>query len=195
MLLGGRMGENPDVTREQVMALADKLVAAGAEPALRAIRDRLGAGTTDTILEFLQEWRRAQEARALGDLAVSRATESRLRGELAHQTELASEHCSAMVPLTAERDAIVADLAKAVLRLEYIPCLEAAIEALRADRDREHAGRTQAEQEAACLATRIQDLQAQLDEARAKARAMEHRGDGGTAARVRHHPPRVHKDH
>ncbi len=179
------MGEKPDITLEEVTAVADRLVAAGVEPALRAIRDRLGAGSTDTILQFLREWRHAQEGRAVGDLAASRVTEARLRGELAHQTELASEHCAAMLPLTAERDAAVIDLAKAVLRLEYVPCLEVAMEGLRADRDRERAGRTKAEQEVTALAAHIKDLQKQLDEAKAGTTG---RGAGGTRPRPNQSP-------
>lgn len=162
------MGQARDITLEQVTAVADRLMAAGVEPALRAVRNRLGAGTTETILEFLREWRDAQESHAVGDLAVGRRTEHRLRGELAHQTQLAGEHCTAIVPLTTERDALVIDLAKAVLRLEYIPCLEIALEDMRADRDQERAKRTQAQQAVTTLEARVKDLQGQLDEARVR---------------------------
>lgn len=151
-----------DVTLEEVTMVADKLLAAGVEPALRAIRDRLGAGSTDTIMVFLEEWRRIQESRAVEDLAVSRASEDRLRSELAHQTQLASEHCAAIVPLKAEHDSAVVALAKAVLRLEYVSVLESATESLRADRDRECRARTKAEQELAVLAKEMNDLREQL---------------------------------
>ncbi len=182
------VGGNRDITLEEVTGVADRLVAAGVEPALRAVRDRLGTGATETILQFLREWRRAQERRAVGDLAASRATESRLRGELAHQTQVTSEHCAAMVPLTAERDAAVIDLAKAVLRLEYVPCLETALTDLRADRDREREGRTKAEQEVTALTARVKDLQKQLDEAQARETGLRERLDQAQAKKKL--PPR-----
>lgn len=177
---GGRMAHDEGITLDQVTAIADRLVAAGVEPALRAVRDRLGAGSTEVILAFLQEWRNAQEQKAVGDLKESRVTEARLRADLAHQVQSTSEHCAAIIPLTAERDTLIIDLAKAVLRLEYIPCLETALENMRTDRDqeregrnREHAGRKKAEQELATLIAHTNDLEKQLDELKTPATKSE----------------------
>lgn len=176
------MAHDEGVSLEHITAIADRLVAAGIEPALRAVRDRLGAGSTETILAFLQEWRGAQEKRAVGDLKESRLTESRLRADLAHQTQATSEHCAAIVPLTAERDTLILDLAKAVLRLEYVPCLEAALKDMQAERDREHKGRVQAEQEVASLTRRITALEVHVRELhgqRGEARPSQIEREGG----------------
>lgn len=72
----------------------------------------------------------------------------------------------AMLPLTAERDAAVADLAKAVLSLEYLPCLESAIRDLRRELDRERERCAKAEQDVITQRARIKTLERQLDEAK-----------------------------
>ena len=81
--------------------------------------------------------------------------------------QMAADLATARDEIARERQAAEAarvELAKAQLRLEGLPRLEAEIDALRAERDRERQGRIQAEQEAAVLKARVADLRERLDE-------------------------------
>ena len=88
-------------------------------------------------------------------------------------TQLAADLATAREEIARERQAAESarvELAKAQLRLEGLPRLEAEITALRAERDRERQGRVQAEQEAAVLTARVTDLRERLDEGKIKSR-------------------------
>jgi chromosome segregation ATPase len=87
-----------------------------------------------------------------------------IEGKAAH---LAADLATAREEITRERQAAESarvELAKAQLRLEGLPRLEAEITALRADLDRERQGRVQAEQESAVLTARVTDLRERLNE-------------------------------
>ena len=48
------------VTYDEVAAIADQIVAGGAEPTIRNVRDRLGRGSYSTIHRHLTAWRDAR---------------------------------------------------------------------------------------------------------------------------------------
>lgn len=52
------------ITKEQILAVADQLDAAGQKPTLTAIRKRLGSGSYTTISEAMSEWRNRKMALA-----------------------------------------------------------------------------------------------------------------------------------
>ena len=65
------MGREASITFAQVAAIADAMVAAGATPALRTVRERLGnVGSLGTISKLLQQWRADREKKIAGALSL-----------------------------------------------------------------------------------------------------------------------------
>lgn len=67
------MAKSTTITAEAVFSVADRLVAEGQSPSLRAVRKELGGGSFGTILPFLQSWRRARADGPTGDPNVELA--------------------------------------------------------------------------------------------------------------------------
>lgn len=67
------MAKSTTITAEAVFSVADRLVADGQSPSLRAVRKELGGGSFGTILPFLQSWRRARADGPAGDPNVELA--------------------------------------------------------------------------------------------------------------------------
>lgn len=103
------------------------------------------------------------QADALEVLAQEKAAAEGKAGQLADDLEGAKEDAGR------ERQAAEAartELAKATLRLEAMPRLEADLAAIRAELDRERKGRIEAEQQAAVLAAQKSDLEGRLADAK-----------------------------
>ena len=65
------MGREASITLAQVAAIADAMVAAGATPALRTVRERLGnMGSLGTISKLLQQWRADREKKIASALTL-----------------------------------------------------------------------------------------------------------------------------
>ncbi|MBS0174928.1 MAG: DNA-binding protein, partial [Nitrospira sp.] len=52
------------ITYQQVAAAADALVGEGLQPTIRALRERLGTGSPNTVHRHLTAWREARPAAA-----------------------------------------------------------------------------------------------------------------------------------
>ncbi|HMW86471.1 MAG TPA: DNA-binding protein, partial [Nitrospira sp.] len=52
------------ITFEQVAAAADALVGEGQQPTIRAVRERLGTGSPNTVHKHLTAWREARPVAA-----------------------------------------------------------------------------------------------------------------------------------
>jgi len=52
------------ITKEQIIEAAEELKAAGVNPSMAAVREKLGGGSFATISPVLREWRESQEKRA-----------------------------------------------------------------------------------------------------------------------------------
>ncbi len=157
----------------------------------------LPPGLQRALLDFMQGEIAAAKAPLESDIAEHQAAAAGLATENERQAETIRDLSAQIEGLTADRAGIegkaaqlVSDLAaawdevrrerqaaesarvelaKAQLRLEGLPRLEAEIDALRAERDRERQGRVQAEQQSAVLTARVTDLRERLDEAKGTA--------------------------
>lgn len=180
------MAREASITPEQVAEVAEKIKNSGGKPTARAVREVLGGGSMATVLKYLQQWQggqiRASEAEDTLDPAIAKAIassiSSRIQSATAEsaarladlQTELGAmiqenERQSQEIADLRERlDAQAAELAKASLRLESIPRLEEEIRELKNALETEKKIRTQAEQEAAVAAGKLDDLTRRIGE-------------------------------
>ena len=100
------MPREPSITPEQVAAVADTILAEGGRPTVRALRERLGAGSMGTLHRLLQHWQvgRARPVetsltlppamqRALLDFLVQEITDAKaaLAAELAESRQAAAD--------------------------------------------------------------------------------------------------------
>ena len=115
-----------------------------------------------------------RQAQTINDLSAQiEALTADRAGMEGRAAQLTADLATVRDEITRERQAAETarvELAKAQLRLEGLPRLEAEIAALRSERDQERQGRVQAEQEAAVLTARVTDLRERLDESKATTR-------------------------
>jgi chromosome segregation ATPase len=213
------MGREATITPNQVHAAADAIRAEGGTPTLRAVRERLGAGSMGTVSKYLQQWKAGQERQAATELALPPALQravldfmvtelaaarAPLEHELAEQqqtsADLAAENERQVTTIerqAADMELLAADkaaaegkagqlavdllsakedaarerqaaeharteLAKAMLRLEAMPRMEADLAAIRTELGQERKARIDAEQQAAVLAAQKSDLDSRL---------------------------------
>lgn len=213
------MGREATITPNQVHAAADAIRAEGSTPTLRAVRERLGAGSMGTVSKHLQQWKAGQERQAATELALPPALQravldfmvtelaaarAPLEHELAEQqqtsADLAAENERQVTTIerqAADMELLAADkaaaegkagqlavdllsakedaarerqaaeharteLAKAMLRLEAMPRMEADLAAIRTELGQERKARIDAEQQAAVLAAQKSDLDSRL---------------------------------
>lgn len=213
------MGREATITPNQVHAAADAIRAEGSTPTLRAVRERLGAGSMGTVSKHLQQWKAGQERQAATELALPPALQravldfmatelaaarAPLEHELAEQqqtsVDLAAENERQVTTIerqAADMELLAADkaaaegkagqlavdllsakedaarerqaaeharteLAKAMLRLEAMPRMEADLAAIRTELGQERKARIDAEQQAAVLAAQKSDLDSRL---------------------------------
>lgn len=90
------MGREASITENQVHAAANAIRAEGGTPTLRAVRERLGAGSMGTVSKHLQQWKAGQERQTSTELALPPALQRAILDFMA--TELAA----ARAPLEAE---------------------------------------------------------------------------------------------
>jgi alanyl-tRNA synthetase len=98
------------ITKEQIIAAADKIVANGQNPTMEAIRQELGSGSYSTISPVLAEWKTRQTTAPIREPAPIAIT-SRLTDVGTEIWAIALEMTNAR--LTAEREAL--DEARTVL--------------------------------------------------------------------------------
>ena len=215
------MGREASITENQVHSVADAIRAEGGVPTLRAVRERLGAGSMGTVSKHLQHWKAGQERQTSKELALPPALQravldfmgtelaaarAPLEAELAEQqqtsSDLAAENERQVITIerqAADMEVLAADkaaaegkagqlaadlagakdeatrerqaaeharteLAKAMLRLEAMPRMEADLVAIRAELAQERKARIGAEQQAAVLAAQKSDLDSRLAE-------------------------------
>lgn len=213
------MGREASISENQVHAVADAIRAEGGSPTLRAVRERLGAGSMGTVSRHLQQWKAGQERQTATELALPPALQravldfmaielaaarAPLESELADQQQtsadlaadnerqvatikrqaadlemmaadkaaaegkagqLAADLAGAKEEAVRERQAAEqarTELAKAMLRLEAMPRMEADLNAIRAELAQERKARIDAEQQAAVLAAQKADLDDRL---------------------------------
>ncbi len=213
------MGREATITPNQVHAAADAIRAEGGTPTLRAVRERLGAGSMGTVSKHLQQWKAGQERQAATELALPPALQravldfmatelaaarAPLEHELAEQqqtsADLAAENERQVTTIerqAADMELLAADkaaaegkagqlavdllsakedaarerqaaeharteLAKAMLRLEAMPRMEADLAAIRTELGQERKARIDAEQQAAVLTAQKSDLDSRL---------------------------------
>lgn len=72
------MGREATITAEQVHAAASAIKAEGGKPTLRAVRERLGAGSMGTINKLLNEWKDLQERQIVTSLVLPPALQRAL---------------------------------------------------------------------------------------------------------------------
>ena len=185
------MGREASITENQVHAVADTIRAEGGAPTLRAVRERLGAGSMGTVSKHLQQWKAGQERQTSKELALPPALQravldfmgtelaaarAPLEAELAAADkaaaegkagQLAADLAGAKEEAARERQAAEqarTELAKAMLRLEAMPRMDADLVAIRAELAQERKARIGAEQQAAVLAAQKSDLDSRLAE-------------------------------
>ncbi|MEJ1383066.1 MAG: DNA-binding protein [Candidatus Sedimenticola sp. (ex Thyasira tokunagai)] len=54
------MGRPANITKEQVFSAADQLVSEGKKPTIRAIREMLGTGNNNTIMQHVDDWKQSK---------------------------------------------------------------------------------------------------------------------------------------
>lgn len=220
------MGREASITENQVHAAANAIRAEGGTPTLRAVRERLGAGSMGTVSKHLQQWKAGQERQTSTELALPPALQrsvldfmatelaaarAPLEAELAEQqqtsVDLATENERQVITIerqAADMEVLAADkaaaegkagqlaadlagakeeaarerqaaeqarteLAKAMLRLEAMPRMDADLVAIRAELAQERKARIGAEQQAAVLAAQKIDLDSRLAELKTSA--------------------------
>lgn len=100
------MAREATITKEQVHAVADALVAAGVKPTARSIRERLGRGSMATVLRMFQQWQ-------AGSPPMTKSTNLPPEIALILSRHIESEVGMARAELeerVAERDVAIADL-------------------------------------------------------------------------------------
>ena len=102
------MARESTITLEQVAAAAAELIASGAKPTLRAVRESLGTGSMGTIARMLQAWKGSQERTAVAELALPPALQRAILDFM--QSELAAARAPLVAEL-ADTQATAADLA------------------------------------------------------------------------------------
>lgn len=150
---------------EDIHAAADRLMEAGQQPTLAAVRAVLGGGSFTTISEAMKTWRARQKAQEAQQVQVPQAVMERLSALAADLWRTAT--AAADERIAAERQAL--DLARAEMEQAQLGAAELA-DQLTAELN---AARGQVEKmQAEVAALREQLTQAQL-EATAKAAALE----------------------
>ena len=165
------------VTKEQVHAAADRIAAAGERPTLHAVRQIVG-GSYSTISPALAEWEARQKETAapvreplpqavadrLAELgadvwaAALALADSRLTAEREALEQSRAEHEAAQAEATELADKLAAEIEALQTRLATI---EAAEQAVRAERDQALQEASKAREEAAKLTGQCEALQVQ----------------------------------
>ncbi len=70
------------ITFEQVAAAADALVGEGQQPTIRAIRERLGTGSPNTVQKHLTAWREARPVAAAAAPELPQALTAAIAAEI-----------------------------------------------------------------------------------------------------------------
>ena len=114
------------ITFEQVAAAADALVGEGVQPTIRAVRERLGTGSPNTVHRHLVAWREARPATTAAapelpaPLAAALANEiqraaaqarAEVESRLVQTQSEAADLAAAGEALEAERDALLEQVA------------------------------------------------------------------------------------
>lgn len=165
---GDAMAREATITKEQVAAVAAALVAGGANPTARAVRERLGGGSMATVLRMLQDWRALRPAPAEEPPKLPPGLADLLSAFVARET---SEAKAPLMAALAERATEAEDLLRDADRAEAeISRLEAENGALKV--------------EAATVAGRASSLEAALLEARTAIAAAEREAENAKAGRT-----------
>lgn len=142
------------ITFEQVAAVADALAGEGQQPTIRAVRERLGTGSPNTVHKHLTAWREARPVAAAAVLELPQALTAAIAAEI---ERAASQARGEIEGRLVQAQAEAADLAAAgeLLEAERDALAEQAAELAR-ERDT-LAGK--AEQQAADLADQAQRIE------------------------------------
>jgi len=70
------------ITFEQVAAIADALIGAGQQPTIRAVREKLGSGSPNTIHKHLTAWRQARPVAAAAAPELPQALTAAIAAEI-----------------------------------------------------------------------------------------------------------------
>lgn len=70
------------ITFEQVTAAADAIVGEGQQPTIKAVRERLGTGSPNTIHQHLKRWREARPVAVVAALELPQALASAIAAEI-----------------------------------------------------------------------------------------------------------------
>lgn len=115
------------ITFEQVAAAADALVGEGQQPTIRAIRERLGTGSPNTVHKHLTAWREARPVAAAAAPELPQAltaaiaaeieraaaqARAEIEGRLVQAQGEAAELATAGEVIEAERDALAEQVAE-----------------------------------------------------------------------------------
>jgi len=98
------MAKDKLVSADSVFKAADRIVAEGRKPSLRAVRRQLGGGSFGTILPFLQSWKRARAGERAADDDSPRPLSPAVAAALDHLVTAAAEvaeavHTAQMAPV------------------------------------------------------------------------------------------------
>ena len=97
------------ITFEQVCAAADALRGEGMNPTIKAVRERLGTGSPNTIHEHLKKWREARPVAAVAAPELPASLASALAEEIARAASSArAEVQESLVQAQAELDELAA---------------------------------------------------------------------------------------
>ena len=97
------------ITFEQVSAAADALRGEGMNPTIKAVRERLGTGSPNTIHEHLKKWREARPVAAVAAPELPASLASALAEEIARAAAFArAEVQESLVQAQAELDELAA---------------------------------------------------------------------------------------
>jgi len=172
------------ISFEQVAAAADALTAEGLQPTIRAVRERLGTGSPNTIQGHIAKWRDGRTAEKASALQLPETLLAAIAAEIERAATKARAEMQEKVD-QAIGDA--AELARTGKQLEaHIEVMEAQIAELKSERDTMKGKAEQQAAEIALLRKQIEDeikkattaetraavAEARLTDARASAEAM-----------------------
>lgn len=105
------MARKSTLTYEQVVTVADKIIAQGGKPSSRNIREALGTGSLTTILKFLQQWQGGQvrQSQSLNDTidpAIARAISNQIVIRVQDST---ADAMSRLADLQAELETLISE--------------------------------------------------------------------------------------
>lgn len=113
------MAREAVITQEQVSAVADNIKASGDRPTNRNVRERLGGGSTATILKFFQVWKLGQVQSHMVEPALDMSIISAINNEIAKRVkEATGAMTETLAEMRADTEALIAENERQAAEIE-----------------------------------------------------------------------------